>query len=629
MSDIVPATNIYLDSDTDFWNSEPEFHSEFEDIFVLAPRHENIKQIITERLGSDKFYQSAVDVPQDKNAVLYLGQTSDRKVFDNPFYLRWNNIGSDKGGNRIDFKLSCSSLKIGFPIYAPGEAPFYHDWTYVLCQSSWGSGPILAQSDRSWELSMEFEVSFYNHETGEEIIDQILLMGVDDLDCQHYSGYESEYAEQFELISGFDSNVYVRNESERILTIEKNNTLFKAKAGNDNNDYTCGLVCGIRSGAHIRWSAMGNAGTFLFNTFESHEITATKQGEGSITYEGKKSIGWRNDRTYTATADKYCDIVSMTVDGKSIPITDTSEQSYSFTDVREEHTIHVVFEHRKHSVIYEPGYNTYTGETPSQTQYAGTNVEVSQNGFSRDGYTFVGWKIPDGTEGLIAPGDEIFLDDEDIYLYAQWKKIVTITFADEDGTVYSVESLLVGDSATPPQAPVKQGYTFAGWTGTYTDVQKDEIVIASWSPNRYDIIYEPNGGEGEHMPVQQTRYDEDETISESSYTRHNYEFVGWNTQPDGTGTSYTPGEVVKNLTDEPDGKVYLYAQWEFYIQMPETGEIGGEALAITGLGMVSVAFASVIISRRQRRDAAGAEASQRCPASSTLWDSCKNHIDSH
>ena len=69
---------------------------------------------------------------------------------------------------------------------------------------------------------------------------------------------------------------------------------------------------------------------------------------------------------------------------------------------------------------------------------------------------------------------------------------------DDDGTVYGSETLPIGDSATLPQTPAKQGYTFVGWNGIYVNVEKDEIVIASWTPNRYTVIYEPNGGDGIH-----------------------------------------------------------------------------------------------------------------------------------
>ncbi|MBQ4649512.1 MAG: InlB B-repeat-containing protein [Firmicutes bacterium] len=49
----------------------------------------------------------------------------------------------------------------------------------------------------------------------------------------------------------------------------------------------------------------------------------------------------------------------------------------------------------------------------------------------------------------------------------------------------------------------------------------------------------------------------EEALKSNTYTRRGYEFIGWNTKADGTGTEYTDGQLVtlySNLT--------LYAQWE-------------------------------------------------------------------
>lgn len=198
---------------------------------------------------------------------------------------------------------------------------------------------------------------------------------------------------------------------------------------------------------------------------------------------------------------------------------------------------------------------------------------VSDSEFIRDGYRFTGWNTQsDGTGQTYFPADEIPIEDEDLTLYAQWEKIFTVTFMDEDGTIYAIDDAIpLGGNSTPPPTPTKTGYTFAGWIGNYTDIKQDENVVASWTPNRYTIVYEPNGGEGIHMLDQEILYDELGSISDNFYTRHNYEFVEWNTSPDGSGTSYAPGEEISNLSENDGETIILYAQWEFYIKMPNTG----------------------------------------------------------
>ncbi len=45
-------------------------------------------------------------------------------------------------------------------------------------------------------------------------------------------------------------------------------------------------------------------------------------------------------------------------------------------------------------------------------------------------------------------------------------------------------------------------------------------------------------------------------------TRLGYAFMGWDTQADGKGVRYAPGEAVRNLTFEDHGFVELFAQWD-------------------------------------------------------------------
>lgn len=53
------------------------------------------------------------------------------------------------------------------------------------------------------------------------------------------------------------------------------------------------------------------------------------------------------------------------------------------------------------------------------------------------------------------------------------------------------------------------------------------------------------------------------TIPSPSFKRFNYAFAGWNTQPDGSGTSYAAGQkLTQDLTSTAGSTVTLYAQWD-------------------------------------------------------------------
>lgn len=112
----------------------------------------------------------------------------------------------------------------------------------------------------------------------------------------------------------------------------------------------------------------------------------------------------------------------------------------------------------------------------------------------------------------------------------------------------------------------------------------------SW--NQYNVAYDPNtsdpyrgymaasthmynnASEYEGNPVTPSKY-----LNNNTYVRENYEFVGWNTRPDGSGISYADGAEIINLTSEEGGTVTLYAQWELAISALRTGPLqmeGGE-----------------------------------------------------
>lgn len=101
------------------------------------------------------------------------------------------------------------------------------------------------------------------------------------------------------------------------------------------------------------------------------------------------------------------------------------------------------------------------------------------------------------------------------------------------------------------------------------------------SSNKYRVTYRPNDPndssvEGYMAPTMHV-YDNsatyngkpvadigytDTALRKNSFACKGYVFAGWNTKADGSGTSYTDGQEVMNLTAEEDGIVKLYAQWK-------------------------------------------------------------------
>lgn len=109
-----------------------------------------------------------------------------------------------------------------------------------------------------------------------------------------------------------------------------------------------------------------------------------------------------------------------------------------------------------------------------------------------------------------------------------------------------------------------------------------EITInKNWQANNYTVIYSSGDGRVNSnifgnstgsIDNKVASYDTAFNIAENPYQIVGYEFAGWNTEVNGSGTAYTAGQEVKNLRtganesdiiSEPNAgrTIYLYAQW--------------------------------------------------------------------
>ncbi|MCH4053528.1 MAG: InlB B-repeat-containing protein [Atopobiaceae bacterium] len=70
------------------------------------------------------------------------------------------------------------------------------------------------------------------------------------------------------------------------------------------------------------------------------------------------------------------------------------------------------------------GNGSTSGSVDVSEGAAGSDVTVAENGFTRDGYRFVGWNTEaDGSGTAYSAADAFLLGDEDVTLYAQWEKV--------------------------------------------------------------------------------------------------------------------------------------------------------------------------------------------------------------
>lgn len=74
-------------------------------------------------------------------------------------------------------------------------------------------------------------------------------------------------------------------------------------------------------------------------------------------------------------------------------------------------------------------------------------------------------------------------------------KTYIVTFKDDDGTVIKTVDVAEGESATEPEAPSKEGYTFVGWNGSFKNVKSDVEVTPEFNINTYTVNFVSSNGE--------------------------------------------------------------------------------------------------------------------------------------
>ena len=77
----------------------------------------------------------------------------------------------------------------------------------------------------------------------------------------------------------------------------------------------------------------------------------------------------------------------------------------------------------------------------------------------------------------------------------------------------------------------------------------------------YTVTYDGNGSTGGSVPNDPANYEEGQLVTvlgnTGSLVKAGYSFVGWNTQTDGNGTTYTQGQEFAMGT----ANVTLFAKW--------------------------------------------------------------------
>lgn len=244
------------------------------------------------------------------------------------------------------------------------------------------------------------------------------------------------------------------------------------------------------------------------------------------------------------------------------------------------------------------------GGTPDQAFQYNIGQNLRRNGFTRDGYTFTGWKRADNQQ---AYGDGQWVTN----LTTQPNGIVTMVAqwsANEAHIRYNPNppaGKTTGGQGTPNwdghtgDTPAIggngwtiDGYTFAGWTtspdgsgaryapGASWTANGTLTLYAQWTPGEAGLTYDGNGATGGKTDPQNGVTDQKVNVRQNGFTRDGYTFVRWDTQADCRGKAVNPGDKWTL-----QGSSTLYACWAGNAQTLTyhgNGATGGNTAAQSG-----------------------------------------------
>ena len=234
------------------------------------------------------------------------------------------------------------------------------------------------------------------------------------------------------------------------------------------------------------------------------------------------------------------------------------------------------------SINYDP--NPPTGRTPggqgtaNWTGHTGDTQAIGANGWTVDGYTFIGWNTSaDGKGTAYAPGTT-WIANGTLTLYAQWTPGQASLTYDGNGATggktdpqpgKTDEKINVRDNGF-----TRDGYTFVTWNtqagckgkavnpGDEWTLQGSSTLYACWAGNAQTLAYHGNGATGGNTAVQSGKTGDELTTNANGFTRDGYTFVRWDTAKDGSGTAYGEGKNgVSQYVMKPAGND-LYAIWK-------------------------------------------------------------------
>ena len=228
-----------------------------------------------------------------------------------------------------------------------------------------------------------------------------------------------------------------------------------------------------------------------------------------------------------------------------------------------------------------------TGAVPERQTLDGTYSDVVKYELQvKDGYSFVGWKLPDNTVAYFIA----FPAQSATYQAVFEKNQIVVAFNAMGGEFAADESGQrkgqLGDAYELPAAPTREGYDFGGWYTTYaceTPMPTDRKIpaasvtyYAKWTPKEITVTLNENYGDTPAQVEKTGAYGS--TVDYTAPEREGYAFLGWK-----ESTVADDSSAVMSLAYPSRNRTY-YAVWQQGAAVVLYNPMGGKLAAADGDG---------------------------------------------
>lgn len=273
-------------------------------------------------------------------------------------------------------------------------------------------------------------------------------------------------------------------------------------------------------------------------------------GSGSLSAEGYGYVGGGYD-----FSDAHRKVeVSISVSGSTLYYT-----IYSYTNTPSDNPKTQIRFYVNETLVHDSGYDGI-----------GTSVYPRKNGSYYSGSCTVpstGHPTVEVQVGISKNGSTQASASGTIYRATT--TYYRVTFVDGLGSTLKTQDVASGGYATPPSNPSRTGYTFAGWSGSYTNVTSDRTITATWRINSYTVSFVD--GFGSTLKSQTVNYGGHATPP-SDPERNGYTFLNWS----GEYTSVTSNRTITAVWREHLLTVNYYSNYATEAFSGALNEVGAD-----------------------------------------------------